>query len=207
MKRIISALLITSFLSFLPFGVYAEEILTWENCLAEAKKNNPELISAVESVNQEKAGKDITASSLYPQIDSNLGVSTTKTKTISSTTGAKTDTTLDSYSYGISGTQLLFDGFKTINDVKSAAENVKAAQQGYRFTSSDVRFNLRTAFINLLKAQELIHVAEEILKIRRDNLELITLRYQSGLEHKGALLTARPMLLRLNLIWPRQIGM
>lgn len=190
MKRIISAVLIISFLSFLPLGVYAEEVLTWENCLAEAKKNNPELISAVESVNQEKAGKDITASSLYPQIDSNLGVSTTKTKTISSTTGAKTDTTLNSYSYGISGTQLLFDGFKTVNDVKSAAENVKAAQQGYRFTSSDVRFNLRTAFIDLLKAQELIHVAEEILKIRRDNLELITLRYQSGLEHKGALLTA-----------------
>jgi len=53
-----------------------------------------------------------------------------------------------------------------------------------------VRLNLRTAFINLLQAQELIQVAEEILKIRRENLELITLRYESGLEHRGALLTA-----------------
>ncbi|MFA5363473.1 MAG: TolC family protein, partial [Candidatus Omnitrophota bacterium] len=35
---------------------------------------------------------------------------------------------------------------------------------------------------------------EEILKIRRSNLELITLRYQSGLEHKGALLTAEASL-------------
>jgi outer membrane protein TolC len=41
-----------------------------------------------------------------------------------------------------------------------------------------------------LKTQELIKVAEEIVAIRRDNLILITLRYESGLEHKGALLTA-----------------
>jgi outer membrane protein TolC len=33
-------------------------------------------------------------------------------------------------------------------------------------------------------------IAQEIFEIRRANLELITLRYQSGLEHRGALLTA-----------------
>jgi len=33
-------------------------------------------------------------------------------------------------------------------------------------------------------------VAEDIVKIRKDSLELINLRYESGLEHKGALLTA-----------------
>lgn len=50
---------------------------------------------------------------------------------------------------------------------------------------------LRSAFINLLKAQELLNITEEIYKIRRGNLELITLRYESGLEHKGALLNAQ----------------
>ncbi len=165
-------------------------MLTWHDCIAEAKSNNPELISAVESVNQEKANKDITASSLYPQVTGSLDASRAKTVSTNSDTGASTDKTKNSYSYGVSGTQLLFDGFKTANDVKSSAEDVKAAQEGYRFTSSDVRLNLRTAFINLLQAQELIQVAEDIQKIRRENLELITLRYESGLEHRGALLTA-----------------
>jgi outer membrane protein TolC len=77
-----------------------------------------------------------------------------------------------------------------MNKVNAASENIQASQQNYRFTSSGVRLNLRSAFINLLKAQELIRVAEEITKIRRDSLELITLCYASGLEHKGALLTA-----------------
>jgi outer membrane protein TolC len=41
-----------------------------------------------------------------------------------------------------------------------------------------------------LKAQESLKITQEIYDIRRNNLELITLRYESGLEHKGALLTA-----------------
>jgi len=177
-------------LGFFSHQALAEEMLTWEDCLVEAKKNHPDLISAEENINQQKASKAITASALYPQIDSSLDASTTKTSTTSSTTGITTSTTTDSYSYGMTATQLVFDGLKTMNDVNAAKENIKSAQQNYRFTSSEVRLNLRTAFINLLKSQELIKVEEEILKIRRDNLMLITLRYQSGLEHWGALLTA-----------------
>jgi len=172
------------------YRIEAQETLAWEDCLSEAKKNNPELISAVESINTQRAAKAITASGLFPQIDSSLGASTSGTSTTSSSTGVTTKSTTDTYTYGVSGTQLIFDGFKTHGDVKAAGENIKAAQQAYRFTSSEVRLALRSAFINLLKAQELIRVAEEISKIRRDNLELITLQYQSGLEHRGALLTA-----------------
>jgi TolC family type I secretion outer membrane protein len=184
MKKHIVCFIILFFLGFLPQAAKAEEILSWEDCIIEAKKNHPGLISALENVKQKKADKAVTASGLYPQIDTNLGASTAKTST------ATTSATADSYSYGLSGTQLVFDGFKKINDVNAASENIKASQQNYRFTSSEVRLNLRTAFINLLKAQELIKVAEEITKIRRGSLELITLRYESGLEHKGALLTA-----------------
>ncbi|MFH1458188.1 MAG: TolC family protein [Candidatus Omnitrophota bacterium] len=192
MKLLRSNFLVIILLLFSGFFISAraEETLSWQDCVREAAKNHPDLISAQENIKQEKASKAITASGLYPQIDSSIDASTQETEVTSSTTGATTSTTTDSYSYGVTGTQLVFDGFKTINDVNAAKENIKSAQQNYRFTSSEVRLNLRTAFINLLKAQELIHVAEEIVKIRRDNLVLITLRYESGLEHRGALLTA-----------------
>ncbi len=180
MKKLIFFSLIFCFFYFLIPQAKAEEILTWQDCLAEAKKNHPDLISAVESLNQQKAEKSITASALYPQIDANLDASTASADKV----------TTDTYTYGVTGSQLVFDGFKTLNKVNAAKENIRAAEQNYRFISSEVRLNLRTAFINLLKAQELIQVAEEILKIRRDNLMLITLRYESGLEHKGAQLTA-----------------
>jgi outer membrane protein TolC len=162
----------------------AEEILTWQDCIKEAAKNHPDLIAAVQQVKQSEASKKITASTLYPQVNSNLSASTARTDTgTSSSTG-------DTYAYGVSGSQLLFDGAKTINNVKAASENITAAKQSYRFTSSQVRFRLRTAFVSLLKAQESLKITQEIFNIRRSNLELITLRYESGQEHKGALLTA-----------------
>lgn len=182
-------IIILSFLYAPPNTSYAQEVFTWEDCLAEAKENNPDLIYAAEGVNIQEAGKDITASGFYPQTSANIDASTSKTSTTSSS-GVTTSATNDLYSYGVSGTQLIFDGFKSINAVKAASENVKAAQYAYRFTSSDVRLKLRSAFINLLRVQELTRVAEEIVKIRKDNLILITLQHQSGLEHQGALLTA-----------------
>jgi len=170
-------------------SVRAEEAITWQDCVKEAQKNHPDLISAEENVKQLEAGKKITASTLLPQIDSNVGGSTAKTTTTAS--GVTTSKTADTYIYGVTATQLLFDGSKTINDVKAASENLKAAEYSYRFTSGEVRLRLRTAFVSLLKAQELLNITGEIYKIRRNNLILITLRYESGLEHKGALLNAQ----------------
>jgi len=162
----------------------AEEVLTWGGCIKEAAKNHPDLIAAEESIKQSEASKRQTASTLFPQITGSVGASTAKTA------GSAGSSTADTYSYGVAGTQLLFDGTKTINNVKAAAENIAAAKQGFKFTSTTVRFRLRSAFIDLLKTQEMLRITADIYNIRRSNLELITLRYASGLEHKGALLTA-----------------
>jgi len=159
----------------------AQEVLSWESCLSEAAKNNPDLVSAKEDITQAQAQKAITASGLFPQVSAD----------VNATRSEKSEKTSNKYSYGVSGTQLLFDGFQTSANVKAAQETINATQHQYRFTSSQVRFDLRSAFVNLLYAQELVHVTEEIIKIRRDNLILITLSYESGLEHKGALLTAQ----------------
>lgn len=179
---------LASFLSLFLNKAMAEEVLTWPDCIQEAAKNHPDLISAQEGIKQSEAVKKITASALFPQINSNAGASTVKTSVTSS--GSATSKTSDTYTYGVSAAQLLFDGAKTINSLKADSENIKAAQYNYRFTSSEVRLRLRLAFINLLKAQELLNITQEIYTLRRSNLELITMSYESGIEHKGALLTA-----------------
>lgn len=171
---------------------FAEETLSWKDCIREAAKNHPDLIAAGEEIKQSEAAKKITASALFPQVNANLGASTARTDTGSSSSDS------DTYTYGVTGTQLLFDGTKTINDVKSASESIKASKQNFRFTSVTVRLRLRTAFIDLLKAQENLQITREIFDIRRSNLELIALRYESGLEHKGALLTAEADLAQAN---------
>jgi len=171
------------FLSF-SFDIAAaeEEVLAWHDCIKEAAKNNPNIIAAVDQITQSVASKDITASGIYPQINSNLGASTAR-----GASGA----VADSYNYGVSGTQLIFDGAKTLNNINAAQENITASKENFRFTSASTRYNLRSAFVKLLKAQEMLRITKEIYDIRRSNLELITLRYESGLEHKGALMTSQ----------------
>lgn len=193
MRRIITLAVV--FLFYISFA-YAQEVISWQDCIREAAKNNPDLISAQENIKQYEAAKKITASGLYPQVTGSVSASTSKSGT---TSGNNTTTsTSDSYSYGLSGTQLIFDGFKTPNNVNAAKENIKSSTEGYKFSSSQVRQSLRNAFINLLQAQELINVNEDIARIRRSNLELITLRYESGLEHRGALLTAEANMAQAN---------
>ena len=181
MYRYFKLFLILILFCFICFGrVEAEELLTWGGCIKEAAKNHPDIIASQQLVKQSEAVKQQTASGLFPQVTASLSAQTAKSN------GKTTDT----YGYGVNGTQLIFDGIKTINNVNAASENIAAAKQGFRFTSVAVRYRLRLAFIDLLKAQEMLRITEEIYEIRRGNLELITLRYESGLEHKGALLTA-----------------
>lgn len=165
----------------------AEEILTWADCIKEAAGNNPDLISAREIITQSEAGRRIASSALFPQVTGELTAERAKGAAGGAASARKAAA---GYSYGTRARQLLFDGFKTVNNVNAAKENIQASRQGYRFTSAAVRLRLRTAFVNLLRGQELIRVTEEIARMRKDSYELITLRYQSGLEHKGALLTA-----------------
>ena len=159
----------------------ALETLSWKDCLEEAGRNHPDLVSAREKLNQAKASKAVTRSAVLPQINGSAGADTGKIQGQART---------ESYSYGVSGKQLLFDGFKTSNDLAAAQENIKSAQYGYQVVSSNVRLNLWEAFVNLLSAQESLKVARSILDRRNQNLELVKLQYQSGMEHKGSLLTA-----------------
>lgn len=157
-------------------------VLDWNDCVREAVKNNPDLAASMQEVQQYKAQKWIAKSPMFPQIS---GTSVAKkTDTFSGGTDR------DSFTYSVKGEQLIFDGFKTYNEAKSAKEDVTASQYNYTADSSDIRYNLRKAFAELLKAQTLVPITEGIITRRKQNLDMIRLRYESGGEHEGSLLLA-----------------
>jgi len=180
MKKVYIFIFIILFLS--NGAVYSQDALTWEDCVQEAKKNNPDLISASEKVRQTRMDKIIDISAALPDISASLSGKSAK----AASTGATTDT----YAYSVSGEQLIFDGFKTLHDISSSSKTLKAQEYTYAVTSSNIRLDLRGAFVDLLKAQELTSLTKEIAERRKQNLELVKLRYEAGREHKGSLLTA-----------------
>lgn len=116
-------------LSLLRGVARAEDAMSWLDCVSEAKENNPNLISAAANVNQQKAQRRVVASDLLPQIDGSANAAKSKNESNAAT---------ENYQYGVSGSQLIFDGLQTINDAKGATQNVNAAKEGFKFTSSDV---------------------------------------------------------------------
>ena len=160
---------------------YSEQPVTWEECVREAKENNPELMSAAEKVKQAKRNIDIDISATLPQVDSDLSGKRSQA-------GGKKPA--NAYSYGMTGSQLVFDGFKTSSEISNSMKLLQAEEYNYDVTSSNIRLNLRNAFASLMRAQGLIFITEDIAKRRKQNLELVKLRYEGGREHRGALLTA-----------------
>lgn len=178
----------------------ADETLAWEVCVKEAKKDHPDLISALEKVNQAKASKEITRSAYLPQLGFDASEITTKRPSfgtagssvdlVSSSSNAPANGRNTTYQFETTAQQLLFDGFKTSYDLSTAERNIVAAKYFYDVTSSNVRLRLRTAYVELLGAQEYVKVTQEIETRRKQNLEMVKLNYEGGLEHKGSLMTS-----------------
>ena len=160
--------------------LHAEESLTWQQCVNEAREKHPDLYSALALLQQAEADKRITGGALLPKLS--LGASSEESGSTASGSNLSS-----AHSYSLSAQQLLYDGHKTSNQLASSKEAIKGAQFHYHVVSSELRFALRTAFTQLLKAQELVGLAGEIADRRHKNVRLISLRYQGGREHIGSL--------------------
>lgn len=179
---------------------FADQPIQWLDCVKEAKKAHPDLASAAEKIGQAKATKEIDRSAALPNIAGNASETTVKNAPgsfqVTSAGAGSTDIagarrgSQTEYSYGATVQQLLFDGFKTSYNLSSDERNIYASRYNYDVTSSNIRLRLRTAYANLLAAQELLKVTEQIETRRKQTLDLVKLRYEGGREHKGSLMTS-----------------
>ncbi|MBU1122154.1 MAG: TolC family protein [Candidatus Omnitrophota bacterium] len=183
MKVVEVIIIVLFFLFTVPVAEAGQNMLEWEDCVDEALSNHPDLISAKQSLRKVKDDRIIAVSNLLPQVSSSLSQSTSRT--------APSKERPDTYAYSVTAEQLVFDGLKVPFDIIAASKDVKAAQYSYNVTSSNVRLNLKTAFTELLKEQTLLDITSGIAQRRKQNVEIVNLRYEAGREHKGALLTAQ----------------
>ena len=162
----------------------AESPLTLDDCLSEAVENNPALAAAVAAV--QKATYDYRASygPLLPQVSANAHNSKSRSPAGSSGSGV----TSDNASYGVSASQSLFTGGKNRAAVDQASANLESVTADLDSARATLSFDVWKAFADLLFAQEQIDLSRQILKRRQENLALLQLRYEGGMENKGALL-------------------
>jgi outer membrane protein TolC len=161
--------------------------LTWTDCINLTKTNNRSLLIAQEKNNQAISSKISAQAGYWPQISASMG----KTDSEQTMQDPKNTTKSTSYSYGLGVKQLIFDGWKTSSQIKSAELAIESAAYAYTIVEANVRFNVRSAFVTLLKAQEQLALTKKIQSRRQQNVQLIQMRYEAGREHKGSLLLAQ----------------
>jgi len=155
--------------------------LTWQDCVRMAIKENPDLQSSREAVLNSDAVRMGAYSALYPQISLSYG--DTRGYSVAGLNAPHVYST--SYGEQLSISQLIFNGFATKGNIDQARAQLNLAFANLDGTKASVSFNLKSAFAQLLYAQKLIKISQNVIDIRQSNARLVRLLYQGGSEDRG----------------------
>jgi outer membrane protein len=156
-------------------------VLTWQDCVRLAVKENPDLQASREAVINSDAVRMGAYSALYPQISASF-------TDVRSYAGANLYSPyVYSTAYGeqLTVSQLIFDGFRTKGNIDAARAQLNLAFANLNDQKATVSFNLKTAFAQLLYAQKLIKINHDVIDLRQSNERLVRLLYEGGSEDRG----------------------
>jgi outer membrane protein len=155
--------------------------LTWVDCVRMTTQENPDLQASREGVLNSDAVRMGAYSTLYPQINASFN----------DTRGYQGATLFAPYIYSTSyGEQLsisqnIFNGFLTKGNIDQARAQLNLAFANLNGEKATASFNLKSAFAQLLYAQKLIKISQDVIDILRSNARLVKLLYEGGSEDRG----------------------
>ncbi|MCS6770596.1 MAG: TolC family protein [Kiritimatiellae bacterium] len=158
----------------------------WEEFCLEVAARNAALEAARERAEQARRLVDEAAARFWPS----LSVSADRSR--SESDGGTTDRT----SAGLSAQYALYAGGSDRARWLQARANADVSEAELAAARSLVGAEARSAFVRLLFAQERAALAEKISERRRQNFELVRLRFEAGAENKGSLLRVEAALRR-----------
>lgn len=151
---------------------------TWSEVSA-LSVNNDDYVSAKKQLDSAEWSYKKAYSAFLPQISASAGYTDTQVP----------EGQPKSYSYGLTATQSLFKGMQNYNALRTSYASYQYYLASFKKAESDVNYQIRLAFIGLYIAQENLNLSNQILTRIKENARMIKLRYDSGREDKGNLLT------------------
>ncbi len=160
---------------------WAEETLSFQECVKRLRQNNAELLSAEENLKSLQSQVRGYYGAYLPQISANLGYQKGESLAVGS----------EGYTASLNASQNVFNGFADSAKISEAEGKLKVAEANLQSVKAKLSYDLKVAFVGMLYAQDSIRLSNNILKRRTENLNMVELRFQSGRENKGSLLLSR----------------
>ena len=146
--------------------------------MAKAYANNPDLNAARAGLRATDEGVAIAKSGYRPQI----AASASRTTSWNSNSGSPlvADHNVISDSVGITITQVVFDGFQTLNKIRAAESGVFASREQLRANEMQILLSAATSYANIARDQDIVAIRKQNLQFLREQLNAAKSRMQVG---------------------------
>ncbi|MCZ4089427.1 outer membrane channel protein TolC [Sinorhizobium psoraleae] len=155
-----------------PHATLAETI---SGAMAKAYANNPDLNAARAGLRATDEGVPIAKAGYRPQ------VSASATGTLTRVDAERTGTRdFHSGQIGISITQMIFDGFQTLNNVRAAESNVFSSRETLKANEIQILLAAAQAYANIARDQQVVSIRRQNLAFLREQLNASQARLEVG---------------------------
>ena len=160
---------------------------TLSEAVSQTIQTNPDILidanrklSIDEAVKQAKGG-------YYPKVDLNLGIGREWNENISTRSKPGGDDTLWRREAGLTLSQLLYDGSATTSEVNRQKSRLTSASHKVMGTSEQISLKAIEAYLDVLRREELLKLAQENLAAHDTTFGQIKVRSEGGIGRKADL--------------------
>jgi len=170
-------------LTALPARAAAEknlQVLTLEDCLTIAHKENPVIAASREKINELVADYQAAQSKFFPRLV--LLSYYTRQPSDRFVSGGNPPPNLftKELSGAITGKQVLFSGLKNYHNTQAAIKGTEAQKQEVQRTADELDYTVTEAFYRLLESKANLEVAQKALSQRQEFAELTEAFFKAG---------------------------
>lgn len=182
---------------FLSGATQGQPITTYEQAVESALTGNPGVVSRFYEYQATLEARNVTRGAYLPSVDVDGGIGTQDRETPLNDFGE-----YDYNRVGVTITQLLFDGFTTVDLIRAAGHDQSGAYYDFLSASQEVALEATQAYLQVLQYQNLVEYAEQNYVAHKRIYDRIAERADGGVSQRVDLdqATARLALAESNLL-------
>lgn len=158
------------------FGAQAE---TLPSALAQAYRNNPQLNAERARVRATDESVPQALSGYRPTLSATADIGVQHSESVSSFFGAIKGDTVPR-GLGLTGTQTVFNGFRTANRTRAAESGVFAGREGLRLIEQTVLLDTATQYMNVLRDSAILDLQRRNVDVLDEQLRQTRDRFNVG---------------------------
>ncbi len=155
--------------------------ITLEEAIEIALENNVDIEISKSEVDRSESQYRRQVAEFFPNLNANFGGTRTVGRQFDPAAVAFDDFSTNNLRAGISTNFMLFNGFRNINQLRSARTGIESAEERYQRTREMIIFEAAARFLEVLLSSELLEINQENLEASRKQLEQVKAQVEVGM--------------------------